>query len=41
MWAQGHKEYNTWDYKYLLLGQSPYVLSSEICVSSAYKGSFL
>jgi hypothetical protein len=22
MWAQGHREYNTWNYKYLLPGQS-------------------
>jgi hypothetical protein len=29
MWAQGHREYNTWNYKYLLPGQSPCVLSSE------------
>jgi hypothetical protein len=41
MWAQGHKEYSTWDYKYLLSGQSPCVLSSEIYVSLACRGSFL
>jgi hypothetical protein len=40
-WAQGHREYNTWDYKYLLPGQSSCVLSSEICVSLAYRGSIL
>jgi hypothetical protein len=40
-WTQGHREYNTWDYKYLLPRQSSCVLSSEICVSLAYRGSIL
>jgi hypothetical protein len=41
MWAQGHNEYSARDYKYLLLGQSPCVLSPEICVSSACRGLLL
>jgi hypothetical protein len=41
MWAQGHKEYSTWSFKRSLLGQSSRALTSEICVSSAYKGKLL
>jgi hypothetical protein len=41
MWAKGHKEYITWGYKCFLLEQSSCALTSEICVSSACRGSFL
>jgi hypothetical protein len=41
MWAQGHNKYSARDYKYLLLGQSPCVLSPDICVSLVCRGSFL
>jgi hypothetical protein len=41
MWAQGYREFNTWEYKYLQLEQSPCVQSCEICVSLVCRGSFL
>jgi hypothetical protein len=41
MWAQRHREYNTWDYKYLLSGQSPCVLSFEILCIFGVQGKLL
>jgi hypothetical protein len=32
MWAQGHREYNTWNYKYLLSGQSLCPVVRDLCI---------
>jgi hypothetical protein len=32
MWTQGHIEYNTWDYKYLLPGQSLCPVVQDLCI---------
>ena len=39
--AQQHREHNTWDYNYLLPGQSPCVLSSEILCIFGVQGKLL
>jgi hypothetical protein len=41
MCAQGHNGYSSWSYRYSPLVQSSRDLTSEICVSSASRGSFL